>query len=99
MIRFTAIAPTLLKNMANPFGKTMRQMVEKTDVMTANVFQTLSSKNKSLKLRAVEIPHIAEIKNNTKQIILFIRSPWLLNNHEMAGLALLIFSPIEAATP
>jgi predicted RNA-binding protein with RPS1 domain len=58
----TAIAPALLKNIANPFGNTIRKMVEKTEVITVEVLQISTENRISLKLKAVEIPQNAVTK-------------------------------------
>jgi hypothetical protein len=55
MIRLTPMAPILLKNMANPFGKIMRHIVERTAVIVASVCQASALKRISLKLKAVRI--------------------------------------------
>ena len=67
MMRLTAMAPTLLKNMANPFGNRTKHKVDVTAVIMARNCQ-LSDHKTPLKPSAVNIPKIPAVKNKNKQM-------------------------------
>ena len=98
-MRFTAIAPILLKNIANPFGNSIRQRVEDMAVIMARLCQIEFEINRPLKLIAVKIPQTAVNKNNPKQIREFILSSRFFKSHEIWAFELLIFTPRLATTP
>ena len=99
MIRLTPMAPILLKNMANPFGKIMRHIVESTAVIVASVCQASVLKRISLKLKAVRIPDTPVIKNNIRHNIETAEGLIDFNNHVCAVAVFFIITPKPDATP
>lgn len=99
MIRFTAIAPALLKNMARAFGNRISPNVEHIAAINAKVAHPDSGPSTPLKPRAANMPNKAAARYRARHIHLFHLSPIPFRSHEELDVVVRNLMPELLTTP